>query len=137
MTVYASVGSSLLEWLSAGITFSVIAGYILGGVHFQPVMSLYVIAAIAGILSMAPGGIGAFDLIALLGMQQMGYASERAMAVLVIFRLFYYVVPWLIGLVLAALEIGQQGIRLLRGSAMETSLNTWQKIWGGPASTPF
>ncbi|NGM82152.1 bifunctional lysylphosphatidylglycerol flippase/synthetase MprF [Paenibacillus sp. 7124] len=137
MTVYASVGSSLLEWLGAGFTFAMIARYMLDGAPFQPMMSLYVIAAIAGILSMAPGGIGAFDLIALLGLQQMGYASERAMAVLVIFRLFYYVVPWLIGLVLAAFEIGQQGIRLLRGTAMETSLNTWQKIWGWPGQYTF
>ncbi|AKG36694.1 bifunctional lysylphosphatidylglycerol flippase/synthetase MprF [Paenibacillus durus] len=137
MTVYASVGSSLLEWLSAGITFSVIAKHILGGAPFQPMMSLYVIAAIAGILSMAPGGIGAFDLIALLGIQQMGYSSERAMAVLVIFRLFYFVIPWLIGLVLAALEIGQQGIRLLRSSALETPLNTWQRIWTWPGQYTF
>ncbi|WP_025690858.1 lysylphosphatidylglycerol synthase domain-containing protein, partial [Paenibacillus zanthoxyli] len=137
MTVYASVGSSLLEWISAGITFSVIAEHILGGVPFQPMMSLYVIAAIAGILSMAPGGIGAFDLIALLGIQQMGYSSERAMAVLVIFRLFYFVIPWLIGLVLAALEIGQQGIRLLRSSALETPLNTWQRIWTWPGQYTF
>ncbi|WP_025700733.1 bifunctional lysylphosphatidylglycerol flippase/synthetase MprF, partial [Paenibacillus forsythiae] len=137
MTVYASVGSSLLEWISAGIAFSVIAEHLLGGVHFQPMMSLYVIAAIAGILSMAPGGIGAFDLIALLGIQQMGYSSERAMAVLVIFRLFYFVIPWLVGLVLAALEIGQQGIRLLRSSVVDTPLNTWQRIWGWPGQYTF
>ncbi|MNP81328.1 Phosphatidylglycerol lysyltransferase [compost metagenome] len=65
-------------------------------------------------LSMAPGGIGAFDLIALLGLTQMGYEPDQAVAVLVIYRMFYYIVPWLIGLVLAALEIGLQGRKFFR-----------------------
>ncbi|MBW4082122.1 bifunctional lysylphosphatidylglycerol flippase/synthetase MprF [Paenibacillus sp. S150] len=139
LTVAASVGASFLEWLFAGITFWTIGSHLLGGVEFVAVFSIYVIAAIAGTLSMAPGGIGAFDLIALLGLTQLGYPSDKAMAVLVVYRLFYYLVPWLIGLALAALEIGLQGKKGSdRTSAgIEPSLNVWQKIWGWPGQYTF
>jgi phosphatidylglycerol lysyltransferase len=139
ITVSASVGASFLEWLFAGFTFWSISHHLLGGVHFVTIFSIYTIAAIAGILSMAPGGIGAFDLIALLGITQMGFQSDQAMAVLVIFRLFYYIIPWLIGLVLAALEIGLQGKKMLERatSGLEPSLNLWQKIWRFPGQYTF
>lgn len=139
VTVTASVGASLLEWLTAGITFWVICSQLLGGAQFSVLFSIYVVAAVAGILSMAPGGIGAFDLIALLGLTQLGHNSDQAMAVLVIYRLFYYIVPWLIGLVLAALELGLQGKRSAgrEGEFVEPTLNSWQKIWGRPGQYTF
>ncbi|MGN7762227.1 bifunctional lysylphosphatidylglycerol flippase/synthetase MprF [Paenibacillus sp. 22594] len=139
LTVGASVGASFLEWLFAGITFWTIGSHLLGGVDFVTVFSIYVIAAIAGILSMAPGGIGAFDLIALLGLTQLGYRTDQAMAVLVIYRLFYYLIPWLIGLGLAALEIGLQSKKDpdRNTAGIEPSLNRWQKIWGWPGQYTF
>ncbi|WP_310830641.1 bifunctional lysylphosphatidylglycerol flippase/synthetase MprF [Paenibacillus pedocola] len=139
LTVAASVGASFLEWLFAGITFWTIGSHLLGGAEFVTLFSIYLVAAVAGILSMAPGGIGAFDLIALLGLTQLGHNSDQAMAVLVIYRLFYYVVPWLIGLVLAALEIGLQGRKNTdqSGEILEPSLNIWQKIWGWPGQYTF
>lgn len=139
LTVSASVGSSFLEWFFAGLAFWTIGNHILGGIHFVTIFSIYAVAAIAGILSMAPGGIGAFDLIALLGLTQLGYESDEAMAVLVIFRLFYYVIPWLIGLVLAALEIGIQGKKILERTepGFEPPLNMWQKVWRWPGQLPF
>lgn len=139
ITVSASVSASFLEWSFAGLTFWTIGHHLLGGADFVTLFSIYTVAAIAGILSMAPGGIGAFDLIALLGLTQLGHGSDQAMAVLVIYRLFYYVIPWLIGLVLAALEIGLQGKKQLDRNAagLEPSLNMWQRIWGWPEQYSF
>ncbi len=139
LTVVASISASFLEWVFAGATFWTISSHLLDGVHFVPIFSIFTIAAIAGILSMAPGGIGAFDLIALLGLTQLGHQSDQAMAVLVIYRLFYYIIPWLIGLVLAALEIGLQGKKgEVRASAgVDPTLNLWQKIWGWPGQYTF
>ncbi|WNS47055.1 bifunctional lysylphosphatidylglycerol flippase/synthetase MprF [Paenibacillus sp. MMS20-IR301] len=139
LTVAASVGASFMEWAFAGLAFWVIAGQLLGGIGFTPVFSIFVVAAVAGILSMAPGGIGAFDLIALLGLTQLGIKSDQAMAVLVIYRLFYYIVPWLIGLALAALEIGLPGKKGAgrSGESIETPLTVWQRIWGWPGQYTF
>ncbi len=74
-TVGVSLSASLLEWACAGITFWMIAGSVLHDVSFRDVIGMYSVAAIAGILSMAPGGIGAFDLMVLLGLEQMGFPS--------------------------------------------------------------
>ncbi|WP_313641828.1 bifunctional lysylphosphatidylglycerol flippase/synthetase MprF [Paenibacillus sp.] len=139
LTVVASVGASFLEWSFAGVTFWTISSHLLHEVHFPVIFGIFTIAAIAGILSMAPGGIGAFDLIALLGLTQLGFKSDQAMAVLVVFRLFYYLIPWLIGLVLAALEFGLQGKKGQDRSdpGFEPSLNIWQKIWGWPGQYTF
>lgn len=139
LTVVASVGASFLEWVFAGLTFWFIAGELLGSAPFLTVFSIYVVAAIAGILSMAPGGIGAFDLIALLGLTQLGIKSDHAMAVLVIYRLFYYIIPWLIGLVLAALEFGLPGTKGAErsGDRVEAPLTIWQRIWGWPGQYTF
>lgn len=140
LTVVASVGSSFMEWIFAGITFWTISSHLLSDVSFPVILGIYTVAAIAGILSMAPGGIGAFDLIALLGLTQLGFVSDKAMAVLVIYRLFYFLIPWLIGLVLAALEFGLQGRKGSEDSGsteVEPSLNMWQRIWDWPGQYTF
>ncbi|UYO05376.1 bifunctional lysylphosphatidylglycerol flippase/synthetase MprF [Paenibacillus sp. PSB04] len=138
-TVAVSLCASLLEWVCAGVTFWLIAASVLHDVTFQGVMGMYTVSAIAGILSMAPGGIGAFDLTVLLGIEHMGFPAERAMAVLVLFRLFYYVIPWLIGLIMAAFEFGSPGKRNLEKveTAIEIPLNAWQRLWRWPGQMRF
>ncbi|GIP28902.1 phosphatidylglycerol lysyltransferase [Paenibacillus sp. J23TS9] len=138
-TVGISLSASLLEWACAGVTFWLIASSVLHDVSFREVIGMYAVAAIAGILSMAPGGIGAFDLTVLLGLEQLGFPSDRAMAVLVLFRLFYYIVPWLIGLILSAFELGnvakQAGDKQDDGT--EFPLNGWQRLWRWPGQYRF
>jgi len=110
LTVGASLGASLLEWSFAATTFYLICHELIGAVSFREIIGLYIVSAVAGILSMAPGGIGAFDLTALMGLQTLNHTPEQAMAVLVTFRLFYYLMPWLVGLILAAVEFATGGI---------------------------
>ncbi|MEK4360558.1 bifunctional lysylphosphatidylglycerol flippase/synthetase MprF [Paenibacillus sp. FSL M7-1455] len=136
-TVGVSLSASLLEWACAGITFWMIAGSVLHDVSFRDVIGMYSVAAIAGILSMAPGGIGAFDLMVLLGLEQMGFPSGRSMVVLVLFRLFYYIVPWLIGLILSAFELGSAAKRAGENATPEFPLNIWQRLWRWPGQFRF
>ncbi|MEO3945774.1 bifunctional lysylphosphatidylglycerol flippase/synthetase MprF [Gorillibacterium sp. CAU 1737] len=110
VTVGASLGASFLEWSFAATTFWLISRELLGPVSFSETVGLYIVAAVAGILSMAPGGLGAFDLTVLMGLQIMHHSSDEAMAVLVMFRLFYYIVPWLIGLLLVAVDFASKGL---------------------------
>ncbi|WP_058300582.1 bifunctional lysylphosphatidylglycerol flippase/synthetase MprF [Gorillibacterium timonense] len=163
VTVGASLGASFLEWSFAAMTFFLITRELLGPVPFCGIIGLYVVSAVAGILSMAPGGIGAFDLTVLMGLQIMDYSSDQAMAVLVMFRLFYYVVPWLVGLLLGAFEFATGGRRKadrqpvkdpesgelfqesesVSGSAaalanrLNGALNAWQKFWRLPEQLGF
>ncbi|MBP1309398.1 bifunctional lysylphosphatidylglycerol flippase/synthetase MprF [Paenibacillus sp. 1182] len=138
-TISASISASLLEWLLAGLTFAWIGSHLLHELPIHAVFGIYVIAAIAGLISLAPGGVGAFDIIALLGLQMAGADSDRALAVLLVFRVFYYIIPWLIGLVLAALEMIPRNERLnqLAETGWDYSLNAWQKVWGWPGQFRF
>ncbi|CAH1191123.1 bifunctional lysylphosphatidylglycerol flippase/synthetase MprF [Paenibacillus sp. JJ-223] len=103
--VIASLASSLLEWACAGILFWLFAFHEQPQLSFAPVFGVYIVAAIAGIISMAPGGIGAFDLIALYGLQTLEVNSSAAFIILILFRLFYFIAPCLLGLFMAAFEI--------------------------------
>ncbi|WP_141504938.1 bifunctional lysylphosphatidylglycerol flippase/synthetase MprF [Paenibacillus luteus] len=130
----ASIGASFLEWFFAGLAFWLIGEMIVPGLSFTHAIGIYTIAAIAGIVSLAPGGIGGFDLTAILGLQLLGYPPEKCAVILVLFRLLYYIIPWLIGLMLAAFEfpIYRKRSDPSEGSTMERALNLWQIIWRWP-----
>lgn len=84
---------SVLEWLLAGILFYTLAGYFQHGLIFMNIMSVFVIASIAGILSFLPGGAGSFDLIAILGLQLAGLSPNESLTVVILYRIFYFFVP--------------------------------------------
>ncbi|HTG69743.1 MAG TPA: lysylphosphatidylglycerol synthase domain-containing protein, partial [Candidatus Udaeobacter sp.] len=138
-TMTASVGASFLEWFFAGMTFWVIGAMLLPDLTFTHALGIYTIAAIAGIISMAPGGIGGFDLTAILGLQLLGFSPDKCAVVLVLFRLLYYIVPWLIGLMMAAFEfpINRKRNDQSDGSIMERALNIWQTVWRWPGQFGF
>lgn len=136
-TILGAIGASFAEWLFAGLTFWFISSFLLSGVTLREMLGLYTASAVAGIISMAPGGIGAFDLTMLLGLKAMGYEAGQVMAVLILFRLFYYVVPWVIGLILSVIELGLPGQRQRKTEEgeeplLEIPLTFWQKLWRRP-----
>ncbi|WP_044482122.1 bifunctional lysylphosphatidylglycerol flippase/synthetase MprF [Paenibacillus antibioticophila] len=132
--IIASLGSSILEWASAGILFWLFAINNVNHLPFAPVFGVYIVAAIAGIISMAPGGIGAFDLIAVLGLQTLSVDSSRALTILLLFRIFYYVTPWLIGLVLAVFELSTNSKQMLKAitTGLEATHHKCVKFLGLP-----
>lgn len=68
------------------------------------VMVVYAVAMIAGALSHAPGGIGVFETVVLLMLA--GVAPGGVLAALLVFRLLYTLIPFVVGLaVLARTEI--------------------------------
>lgn len=103
--ISSSVMASVLEWFFAGLTFWLICSKFLHGMPLGQALAIYSVAAIAGIVSFAPGGIGAFDITALLGLQLAGVKPETALATIVLFRVFYFIIPWLMALVMTAFEL--------------------------------
>lgn len=92
--------TSILEWSAAFLTFLVI-GYLLGfKINIFRLISIFIIANLTGIVSMIPGGLGSFDLLALTMLTSYGIAQERVLSWLLLYRLFYYVIPFFVGLVL-------------------------------------
>jgi phosphatidylglycerol lysyltransferase len=59
-------------------------------------MTAFVTASLAGIASLLPGGAGVFDGVLLLSLHTAGTSSDALVAGIVIFRIVYYIVPWLV-----------------------------------------
>lgn len=78
------------------------------GLTFLHFLGVYVLALSAGILANVPGGIGVFDGAILLGLS--GYLpAPVVVGALLLFRLYYYIVPlFLAGMMFAGFEVSQR-----------------------------
>ena len=81
----------------AALYFLLPKGY---GIPYGSFIAAYVFACILGIISHAPGGIGVFEATILLALP--GIPSEQLLGSLLLFRLWYYIVPFVIALLLLA-----------------------------------
>lgn len=78
------------------------------GLTFLRFLGIYIASYLAGIAASLPGGIGVFDTAILIGLQPWLPAAEVVGALLV-FRLYYYIVPlFLAGMLFAGFEIAQR-----------------------------
>lgn len=90
--------TSVLEWLGAIGTFLIIGRAMGESFHPAEVFTVVVATNLIGMVSLMPGGLGSFDLMTLVGLGNLGIGYENALAWLLLYRLFYYVVPFCIGL---------------------------------------
>ncbi|TDM21753.1 bifunctional lysylphosphatidylglycerol flippase/synthetase MprF [Macrococcoides canis] len=95
---------SSIEWLAASGVFYLIFKFIHIDVQYSLIIGIFVIAALAGLLSMVPGGFGAFDLMILIGFKSIGISEEKILLALVMYRAVYYFVPFLVAMVLSTFE---------------------------------
>lgn len=102
-TMYTLV--SFIEWFSAGITSYVIIHLIGINVPFPIAIGTFVLAAVAGLISLVPGGLGSFDLVYIIGLTSYGIDKGTVLTALLLYRLCYYLIPFAIGLIMAAFEM--------------------------------
>ncbi len=86
----------------ASIFDSAVAGLcFIYGLHFFAsfdnfeVLSLYFVASLVGVLSFIPGGLGSFDITLLLLLENAGISRSIGMSALLLYRIHYYIIPWL------------------------------------------
>lgn len=91
---------STIDWISRGLLFYIIAKNFNANVNVLSAIGIDVIASVAGLISFIPSGIGSYDVVALMGLSILGYAPNIALSVILLFRVFYFVIPWAIGGVL-------------------------------------
>ena len=72
------------------------------GMSYEAFLAVYVFAAIVGIASHTPGGLGAFEVTVMVAVQQV--PSGKLLGALLLFRLIYYIVPFLTALCLLGLS---------------------------------
>ncbi|GFH42018.1 phosphatidylglycerol lysyltransferase [Lactococcus hodotermopsidis] len=97
---------STLEWLGVLLSFCV-TGVLLGvKVSSLEISALFVAAMIIGVVSMIPGALGSFDVMMFLGLSHLGIDSEIIGAWILLFRVAYYFVPFIIGVIFAVKNLG-------------------------------
>ncbi|WP_163652573.1 bifunctional lysylphosphatidylglycerol flippase/synthetase MprF [Listeria sp. PSOL-1] len=109
------VGTSLLEWGFAFGCFVIIGMLLNEPVDPLKIFPLFVAASIAGIATLVPGGVGAFDLFMINGLSYLGVSSELAIAWLLFYRIFYYILPFLAGLLFFVQKAGKRFNDYLEG----------------------
>ncbi|MCS5464396.1 lysylphosphatidylglycerol synthase domain-containing protein [Enterococcus lactis] len=67
---------------------------------------LFIAASVIGIVSMIPGEIGSFDVMMIIGLSAIGVPRETVVVWILLYRLFYYIIPFLIGIVFFFKNIG-------------------------------
>jgi uncharacterized membrane protein YbhN (UPF0104 family) len=78
---------------------------VLGNPGFIVVLGIFVVAFSAATSTHAPGGLGVFEVVMFTGLtgEGGGMAKADVLAALVVFRLFYYIVPLVIALVIVVI----------------------------------
>ena len=86
----------------AGVLFVLLPGG--HNIGFETFVAVYIFAVMLGVASHAPGGLGVFEATILLALS--GYPREPVLGALLLYRLCYYLVPFVIALaLLGAYEI--------------------------------
>lgn len=90
--------TSTFEWLFVAGFFLLVGAQLGIRGNYWLILALYVVAQVIGVVSMLPGAIGSFDVIMLVELTVLGVPRASAVTWLLIFRLFYYLVPLALGL---------------------------------------
>ncbi len=77
------------------------------GLAFETFLAIYVFACVVGVASHLPGGVGAFEAVVLIGLAHL--PREPVLGALLLFRLIYYIAPFVIALAMLGLyEVGKR-----------------------------
>ncbi|KOA20634.1 phosphatidylglycerol lysyltransferase [Clostridium homopropionicum DSM 5847] len=125
---------SIFEWTLAGGLLWFICRSITIQITFGKALFVIAASSAVGIISLIPGGIGAFDLVFYWVLQLNGVVSYRALAILIIYRAVYYVIPWIIGVALSIWEVRDTISKnipkaIVPITYVQKSLSGWQRIW--------
>lgn len=124
-TVVLPGGSLTLLQIAIGIvdlSFCALAMYVLvpdePNLGFVVVAVIFVSATLLGFASHSPGGLGVFDAAMLIGLWQMD--REELLAGMLLFRLLYYIVPFVLSVILLTFReviLGARSKRLRQAAA--------------------
>lgn len=99
---------SVFEWVYAALLVLIVLYVFTGSYIFGKeliIVGVIVLASVVGLLSLIPGGVGTFDIFVLIGLSKLGFDNEIVAATILVYRLSYYVVPFLLGTLLLISEI--------------------------------
>ena len=129
----AQIGVAFLDWVLAGLVLYVLLPSA-HGLGPATLLSAFLIAQLAGLLSHVPGGLGVFESAILVTLAKYEPIPTIA-AALVAYRLVYYLLPLAVGLAtLAAYELFRQRAALQRaGKVLARIVSAASPYWLGSA----
>ncbi|MGG5461609.1 bifunctional lysylphosphatidylglycerol flippase/synthetase MprF [Clostridium sp. B9] len=99
---------SFLEWLTTIILIYATLKITGANLSVGTFLPIYIEAAVIGIVSMVPGGIGTFDLSFMTGLEGVGVPIEQTLLVIILYRISYFIVPAAIGVLLYMHDFGDK-----------------------------
>ena len=93
-----------INWVASTLFFVYIMFSFDNSTDIKIPIITFLISTIISNLSLIPGGIGIFELISLFIFSVFGVDIEISILVLIIYRLFYYIIPWIISMILLSLN---------------------------------
>ncbi|WEB80707.1 bifunctional lysylphosphatidylglycerol flippase/synthetase MprF [Vagococcus lutrae] len=106
--VFELVLGSTGQWTFALAYFFFIGKLLQLNISFLHLYPLFVVATLIGMLTMVPGGMGTFDVLMIMGLSSLGVSREQAVVWLLFYRLFYFVLPFLTGLLTYLYQTGSR-----------------------------
>lgn len=97
---------SCLEWGSCAMLFLIIGYFMKLNINLWNVFPLFIIANVIGVVSMLPGGLGSFDTMMIGSLSALGVSPTIAAVWVLLYRVFYYFLPFFVGVVLFFSEMG-------------------------------
>lgn len=94
------LGASFVDWAAAGFFFWICMLVFTDNFKLTSALFIFATATLTGLLSFLPAGAGSFDLAVIALCVKMGYDSNQVLLGIVLYRIFYYVVPWLLSTIL-------------------------------------
>ncbi|MBN9439108.1 lysylphosphatidylglycerol synthase domain-containing protein [Bosea sp. (in: a-proteobacteria)] len=104
-----TLGQMLLGACEVSAAAAVLFVLLPGGYNlsYESFLAAYIFACLIGIASHAPGGLGVFEATMLIALSRMPF--EQVLGALLLFRIIYYILPFILALVLLALnEMGRR-----------------------------
>ena len=98
MRVLKLMLASLGQWSGALMMFLTVGKLLQVDVSLSTIYPLFIAANFIGMISMVPGGMGTFDVLMIMGLGNLGISKEFALAWLLFYRIFYYIVPFFTGI---------------------------------------
>lgn len=106
--------TSIFEWIFAFLHFFFI-GYLMGvRINILDLSIIYVVGNFIGLISMIPGALGSFDILAITKLASYGIGQEFVLTWLLIYRASYYFIPFIVGFLLFMKGSRKSFIKLLK-----------------------
>ncbi|MBS4216046.1 bifunctional lysylphosphatidylglycerol flippase/synthetase MprF [Bacillus sp. FJAT-49825] len=93
------IGVSFVEWIAVFFAIYLLTRILGIPIRIEDLFPVYIAAVCAGIISMIPGGLGSFDLVFIWGMQEFHMAEEKVLVLLLLYRVGYYLLPFIVSLI--------------------------------------